>query len=100
MAKSLAHPLRVVAGRFVTVDQGSDDEIVSSADASLLCPQGHRNLLPAYGRPPVQHTRLTVDRQALLRDSVIRDEPRIVQVLTSEEIENRASTIRLQAVRG
>lgn len=100
MATSLAFPLRITQGRFDTVDQGSDDEIIGSADAALLCPRGHRNLLPTYGRPPLQHTRLTVDRQALLRDSVIADEPRIVQVLTSEEITARASTIRLQAVRG
>src|SRR5690242_14440579 len=99
MARTLAFPLQVVNGRFVTVDQGSDEEIIASADIALLCPQGHRNLLPDYGRPSVEHTRMTVDRAALLRDTVVRDEPRIVEVLTDEEIINRASTIRLQAVR-
>lgn len=100
MIPHLAFPPRIVDGQFVTADQGSDDEIVGSADASLLCPTGHRNLLPEYGRPSLEHTRMTVDRGALLHASVLRDEPRIVDVLTDEEIVDRAATIRMQVTRG
>lgn len=96
----LAFPPTIVDGKFQTVEQGSDEEIVGSADAALLCPIGHRALLPGYGRPPVEHTRRTVDRGALLADAVRTSEPRIIEVLTDEEIEDRAATIGVKVGRG
>lgn len=100
MIPHLAFPPAIVDGRFALVDQGSDEEIIGSADAALLCPKGHRALLPKYGRPPLEHTRMTVDRGALVADAVRDSEPRIIEVLTDEEIEGRASTIGVKVGRG
>lgn len=99
MAKTLAFPPRIINGAFQTVDQDTDAEIISSVDAVLLCPLGHRDQLPGYGLPPLEHTRLTTDRAAIVRAAVLDGEPRTPRVLTSEQIIGRASTLGVQVAR-
>lgn len=96
----LAFPLTIANGTFQTVEQNSDEEIIGCVDAVLLCPQGHRDLLPDFGLPPLEFLRLGDDRQQLVHDAVAAGEPRAADVLTSEDLTDMAATITVQVQRG
>lgn len=102
MARTLAFPVRLnTDGSYVTVEQGSDQEIVGCAHMALLCPQGHRELDEEYGIPGLEFTPVGLDHGAVLRESVLRDEPRLADVQASEEIDTliNAAVVTLQGVR-
>jgi hypothetical protein len=88
MANVLAYPLQITAGgRFATVDQDSNPEITQAAHIALLCPIGHRPLLPDYGMPNLEGTRAQVDRAGILASKVLTDEPRLRAVDDTEKFD-------------
>lgn len=102
MARTLAFPVRLTTdGQFRTVEQHSDTDILGCAHIALLCPPGHRPLAPEYGTPDLEFTPARVDRAAILHDSLLRDEPRLVEVDAAEQFDTLLNSvlISLQGVR-
>lgn len=102
MARTLAFPVRLnEAGQYRMVDQDSDDDILGCAYMALLCPHGHRDLDPEYGAPSLEFTPARLDRAAVLRDQLLRDEPRLLDIDASEQVDAlvASTTISLQGVR-
>jgi hypothetical protein len=55
ITQQLAFPVRVVNGRFVTIDQGSLDDVVGQAHVLVLTPRGWLDRLPDFGLADQAH---------------------------------------------
>src|SRR4051794_13191365 len=104
MPRTLAFPVQITAGgKFRMVEQNSDEDILGCARMALLCPHGHRTPFdPDYGRPNLEFAPVTVDRAALLRDQLLRDEPRLSNIDAAQSIDLVALTaeVTIQGYRG
>jgi len=83
MIEHLAFPLELRDGQFVTVEQGSPQEIAGNAALIASCPRGWIDSDPEFGVPNMALT-LAVDRPRIVREAVNRREPR-ANALTSEQ---------------
>lgn len=93
----LAWPLRLVGGRFATVEQDSDDDIAQCIKAIVQTSPGERADLPDMGLadPVFEEQPLDVDA---LREMVARHEPRaaITATATTDPIDTALAELGIE----
>lgn len=94
MPAHFAYPLRLEAGRFVTVEQDTTEEVEGAVEAILRCPLGHLDSDPDMGLPDLAFGQGAPDA-GVVRDSIERNEPR-VEALTDSTLDGLTARVTVE----